>query len=126
MYLHRETLSPVTKTLILLMLIHGISFLSDYEVFHLDLKPHNVMITKSMMVKIIDFGESYHRLVCNDDFIPGFTMPYGAPESYYPVDSNSFSSKNDIFSLGVIASELMNARLPFYFFNEEKHFERYT
>jgi serine/threonine protein kinase len=53
-------------------------------------------------------------------------MPYGAPESYYPIDGSSFSSKNDIFSLGVISSEMTNHRLPFYFFNEGQHFERYT
>jgi eukaryotic-like serine/threonine-protein kinase len=104
MRLHRETLSPASKVLILLMLVQGIRFLSSYEVFHLDLKPQNVMITKSMMVKIIDFGESYHLSICNDNFIPGFTMPYGAPESFYPIDRNSFTSKNDIFSLGVIAN----------------------
>lgn len=53
-------------------------------------------------------------------------MPYGAPESYYPIDRNSFSWKNDVFSLGVIASQLINNRLPFYFYDEEKHFEIYT
>ena len=43
------------------MLVQGMRFLSDYGVFHLDLKPQNVMVTRSMMVKLIDFGESFHR-----------------------------------------------------------------
>jgi serine/threonine protein kinase len=54
--LHRLSLSPSSKVLILLMLSQGIRFLSGYQVLHLDLKPQNIMITKSMMVKIIDFG----------------------------------------------------------------------
>ena len=110
----------------MLMLVQGIRFLNGYKVYHLDLKPQNIMTTKSMMVKIIDFGESYHHEVCEADFVPGFTMPYSSPEIYYPIDSGCFSEKNDIFSMGVIAYEMFNQRLPFYFYDPEKHFDRYT
>lgn len=66
------------------------------------------------MPKIIDFGESYHHKVCKEDFVPGFTHPFGAPECYYPTDLRIFGPHNDIFSLGVISFQLLFSRLPFY------------
>lgn len=67
------------------------------------MKPQNILLPKNLMPKIIDFGESYHHKVCKEDFVPGFTHPYGAPECYYPTDLKIFGPHNDIFSLGVIS-----------------------
>ena len=31
-----------------------------HKIVHLDLKPENILLLKNLLIKIIDFGESYH------------------------------------------------------------------
>jgi serine/threonine protein kinase len=61
---HKHSLSLSSKIFILFMLIQGLRYLKLFGIVHLDLKPNNVMISRTMMVKIIDFGESYHPAIC--------------------------------------------------------------
>ena len=68
----QETISLWTKMCILLNIVHGLRYLTSYEVVHLDIKPINVIVYKQLMTKIIDYGEAYHKNVCsqsNYDFI---------------------------------------------------------
>lgn len=37
----------------------GIKFLKDNKVYHVDIKPGNILITKNYVAKITDFGESF-------------------------------------------------------------------
>ena len=41
---------------ILLNLVHGLRYLANYQIVHLDLKPINVIICKQLITKIIDYG----------------------------------------------------------------------
>ena len=51
---------------ILFMIVQGARYLKQSNIVHLDLKPNNIMISKSLMIKIIDYGESYHPNVCKN------------------------------------------------------------
>ena len=55
-----STLSLMTKLLIMFSLVQGVRQLRENHVVHLDLKPSNILMHPKMMIKIIDFGESYH------------------------------------------------------------------
>lgn len=64
------------------MIAQGLKTLKDYEIVHLDLKPSNCIVTRKLIIKLIDFGESYSEELCSNkltDFKPAFTMPYGCP-----------------------------------------------
>lgn len=85
------------------------------EMLHQDLRPDNVMIDKTGTVKLIDFGSTRvagvaeARPATDGDAILG-TVQYTAPE--YFVGENG-STRSDLFSLGVIAYQLLTGRLPY-------------
>jgi serine/threonine protein kinase len=79
-------------------------------VVHRDLKPSNILIDDDV-VKITDFGIAK---IVNMNFTTGATIlgtpSYMAPEQ---VNSDSHGKHADIFSLGVIAFEMLSGELPF-------------
>ena len=85
------------------------------EMLHQDLRPDNIMIDITGTVKIIDFGavkiagvvEAAPSDERND--ILG-TQQYTAPE--YFLDGPA-TSRSDLFSLGVIAYQMLTGRLPY-------------
>ena len=85
------------------------------EMLHQDLRPENVMIDKTGTVKIIDFGAvrvagvAETERPADRDRIKG-TAQYTAPE-YFLGEGGTPSS--DLFSLGVIAYEMLTGRLPY-------------
>lgn len=57
---NRDTISYQTKIYLGYIIAQSLRYLQEYQIAHLDLKPSNIMLCKKMMVKLIDFGESYH------------------------------------------------------------------
>lgn len=111
MSLRKDTMVLHTKIYLVYLVACALKFLQEYRVVHLDLKPANILLQKKMMIKVIDFGESYHPDL-KYKHNPGFTQPYSAPEIYNC--PNHYSSPSDVFSLGVIIYEMLLSRFPFY------------
>lgn len=83
------------------------------EMLHQDLRPANIMVDKSGTVKIIDFGSTRVAGVAETspaeaEAILG-TAQYTAPECLL---GEGGSPRSDIYSLGVIAYEMLTGRLP--------------
>lgn len=85
------------------------------EMLHRDLRPENVMIDGDGTVKIIDFGAV--RVAGLEDDMPPLageamlgTLQYSAPE-YLAGETADWRA--DLFSLGVIAYEMLTGRLPY-------------
>ncbi len=80
-------------------------------VCHRDVKPHNVMLDRSGCVKLMDFGivRTFDSTLTARGNLLG-TPAYMAPEAFStdPVDLRS-----DLFSLGIVAYELLLNELPF-------------
>lgn len=85
------------------------------EMLHQDLRPENVMLDCTGTVKIIDFGSVRVAGVAEaapalaDDDILG-TLQYTAPEYFL---GETGTPRSDLFSLGVIAYEMLTGRLPY-------------
>jgi serine/threonine protein phosphatase PrpC len=93
----------------------GLQAFHRLEMLHQDIRPENIMIDRTGTVKIIDFGSTKVRGVveaaplANHDDILG-TAQYTAPE-YFLGESGSPGA--DLFSLGIIAYEMLSGRLPY-------------
>jgi eukaryotic-like serine/threonine-protein kinase len=78
-------------------------------VIHRDLRPANVMITGSGMVKVADFGTSrFLELAALGTTVIG-SPPYMAPEQFH--GKATFAS--DIYSLGVTMYQMLTGALPY-------------
>ena len=54
-----------TKLQLLLNIAQGLRHLHGCGIVHLDVKPFNIVVTRGLIPKIIDFGDSYHKEVCS-------------------------------------------------------------
>ena len=102
----RDIVSQVAK---------GLRAFHRLEMIHQDLKPENILLDEHGTAKIIDFGSTKISgieeimIPVTENNLLG-TINYTAPE--YHTDSSG-SNRSDIFSLGVIAYELLTGRLPY-------------
>lgn len=116
----RLSMSLRTKLILLYSTVQSLRFLRDQHIVHLDLKPSNIMLFHNLIVKLIDFGESYHPEVCSKNnhlHKPGFTIPYSSPE-IFSNETKNFTSKSDVFSLGVIMFEVLYLAYPYDIFEQ--------
>ena len=70
-----------SRVYIFIHIARALCGLADHGVAHLDLSSNNVCIGKDLLIKIIDFGEAYHPLICESGYRPGITFPTCPPES---------------------------------------------
>lgn len=61
-------MSLYSKLIYLKYIAQGIKFLKDHDILHLDIKPTNILIG-SGIVKLTDFGESFHPQICPKSII---------------------------------------------------------
>lgn len=93
----------------------GLQAFHRLEMLHQDLRPQNIMIDASGTVKIIDFGSTH--VAGLQELAPDMernhllgTAQYTAPE-YFLGEGGTVGS--DLFSLGVIAYQMLSGQLPF-------------
>ena len=93
----------------------GLQALHRQEMLHQDLRPNNIMIDRNGTVKLIDFGAVRVAGVAEiatataSQHILG-TAQYTAPEYFI---GEPGSARSDLFSLGVIAYQMLSGRLPY-------------
>jgi serine/threonine protein kinase/WD40 repeat protein len=106
---------------------HGMEFTHSKGIIHRDIKPQNILVTKSALLKITDFG--IIRFITDegqgsgsleefdpeseDDVTVGFrgTPGYAAPEQHR--DSHNVDGRCDIFAFGLCLWLMFCGRKPF-------------
>jgi serine/threonine protein kinase len=92
----------------------GLQALHRMEMLHQDLRPENIIIDNTATVRIIDFGAVSiagvtEAMRSESGPAPG-TLQYMAPEYFL---GEGGTTRSDLFSLGVIAYQLLTGRLPY-------------
>lgn len=91
----------------------GLAYLhaQDPIIIHRDLKSRNVLVTSNWVAKIVDFGLSKRQHI-DETMTSGVgTLLWTAPEI---LRGEKYSDKADIYSYGVILTELDSRKLPYH------------
>jgi serine/threonine protein kinase len=90
----------------------GLRYAHANNVVHRDIKPQNILIDKSNIVKLSDFGIA--KIFSGSDItMTGFTL--GTPEYMSPEQAlgKNIDHQTDLYSLGVVMYEMLTRKPPF-------------
>ena len=92
-------------------LIKGLKYLRDKNIVHRDLKPHNILLSKDYnTLKLADFN--FARKLWDSDLAQTLcgSPLYMSPEI---ISRNEYSTKSDLWSLGIIIYEMVYDKNPY-------------
>lgn len=97
---------------IMIQVASGLAYVHAAGIIHRDVSSQNVMVTKSGVAKLIDFG------IAKTDQGPDLTAPgqvlgkpgYMAPEQYL---GDAIDARIDVFGAGVVFYELLSGKRPY-------------
>ena len=88
----------------------GLKYLQENNIYHRDLKPHNILIDENNILKITDFG--FAKDISSNDISETFcgSPLYMAPEI---LNYQKYTDQADLWSVGVILYQLLTGKTPF-------------
>ncbi|HOA40265.1 MAG TPA: Stk1 family PASTA domain-containing Ser/Thr kinase [Halanaerobiales bacterium] len=102
-----ETLGLAKQILAALAVAH------KNNIIHCDIKPHNILLTRDMQVKVTDFGiaraiSSATTMTITDTIVG--SAHYFSPEQARGAD---IETRSDLYSLGIVIYEMLTGVVPF-------------
>ena len=97
----KRTIEIITK------LVDALDSVHQKDVYHLDLSPDNVMLTKQGRVILIDFGAS--RQGMGGQTTQAYKEAYAPPEV---LNGQGMGAESDVFELGMMLWELLTGERP--------------
>lgn len=97
---------------IAIMICDGIQHAHEKGIIHKDIKPHNILITESGIVKVADFGiahASSKKTITFGGNIVG-SVQYISPEQ---AKGEPVTRATDIYSVGCVLYEMLTGKIPF-------------
>ncbi|MEG2620724.1 MAG: Stk1 family PASTA domain-containing Ser/Thr kinase [Bacilli bacterium] len=97
---------------IMLQLLDALAVAHDSYIIHRDIKPQNIMIKESGLVKITDFGIA---MALNSAELTQTNSVMGSVHYLPPEQASGKGStiKSDIYSLGILMFEMLTGKMPF-------------
>lgn len=114
----RADVDDAQRMQVLVALCIAVHHAHQKGVIHRDLKPGNVIVDADGRPRVLDFGvarlvDDPASLTTQDTLAARLvgTLPYMSPE-HFAGDAHALDTRSDVYSLGVIAYELLSGRLP--------------
>ncbi|WP_437322075.1 protein kinase domain-containing protein [Sorangium sp. So ce385] len=105
-----RAIAPRRALSLLQQVASGLAAVHEQGIIHRDLKPENVLVRRDGQALVADFGLARGALAqASTDSIVG-TLAYMSPEQ---LRGEPLGPASDIFSLGILAFELLTGRSPF-------------
>ena len=103
---------PEIGSMVALLVCRALSHAHGAGILHRDVKPENVMISKTGVVKLTDFGIAQmldtHRLTVTGQLLG--SPAYMSPEH---VEGGRLDFRTDVFAVGILLYQLCCGELPF-------------
>ncbi|MCX7592938.1 MAG: protein kinase [Fischerella sp.] len=103
-----KNFSPARVEAIASALVGALEAVHQQGIYHLDLKPDNVLTTPEERIVLVDFGASRQDL-SSGTTSQAFTFNYAPPEV---IAGKSFGAASDLFELGMMLHEMLTGKLP--------------
>lgn len=118
-YCDERKLSLRDRATLLLVIFEALKHAHGNLVIHRDIKPHNILVTRDGIPKLLDFGIA-KLLEADADGVrkeqswtvhPALTPEYASPEQVE--GDRMLGIATDVYSLGVVLYELLTGHLPY-------------
>lgn len=103
-----KILPPPLAIKYLIQICSGLDYAHRQNILHRDINPTNIIIVGDDRLKILDFGLSC--LIGTEDFCSTGTVYYISPEQ---ISGEAVGRQTDIYSLGIMAYEMVTGIRPF-------------
>jgi serine/threonine protein kinase len=103
----QKRLPDVRVEQIIAQLVSALDAVHKVGIYHLDIKPDNVLLMPDGKVVLVDFGAARQNL--GSDSTRAYTVGYAAPEV---IAGSQVGAESDIFELGMMLHEMLTNQLP--------------